>query len=170
VERQGCIAMRAFQNVASMFDGANQGPHFHRQYSRNILWPQNTKWPKWPVVTGQLTELMVSWDLWITDELRPENNRWASRHKYIYFTAIIDWFAIVPVSTIMDSYWVLMAFGSWPTMKDLFRLHCLSPQSVLQGGFPCKLHVGHLPDPRTHWLSVPFSTPLPWSHVNGNGA
>jgi len=29
VERQGRVAMRAFQNVASMFDGADQGPHFH---------------------------------------------------------------------------------------------------------------------------------------------
>jgi len=126
-----------------------------RQYSRHVLWPQNTRWPKWPVVTGQL---------------RPVNNRWANRHKYIYCTALIDWFAIVLVSTIMDFYWVLIALGSWPTMKDLFRLHCLSPQSILQGGFPCKLHVGHLPDPRTPWLSVPFSASLPWSHVNGNRA
>jgi len=98
---------------------------FVRQYSRNVLWPQDTEWPKWSVVTGQLTELMVSWGLWITDELRPENNRWANRHKYIYCTAIIDWFAIVLMSTIMDSYWVLMALGSWPTMKDLFRSHLL---------------------------------------------
>jgi len=35
--------------------------NFARQYSRNVLWPQNTRWPKWPVVTGQL---------------RPVNNRW----------------------------------------------------------------------------------------------
>ena len=44
-------------------------PPHSRQCSRNVLWPHNTGWSKWPVVTGQLTELMVSWDLRITDEL-----------------------------------------------------------------------------------------------------
>jgi len=107
-------------------------------------------------MTGQLTELTVSWDLWITDELRPENNRWANRHQYVYYTTLIDWFAIVLVSTVNSHGFLLsLTYGSWFSANSQGSLQNTLSFTLEHSPstFSCQLHFGHFPDPQTHWFS-----------------